>query len=278
MAYKGMVFTDLDGTILFRDKNKKDEIVPFIKKEDLKALKRLRESGYIIVVATGREKSGIRKFLQQSLVAFDYYVGSNGGLILDQNFNIIEKSFIPKKVMVEVLTYVKENYPEVDLMGTDGEKMVFFDSVYSNAQVQATKFNADITTFAAYKENDMEFVMMNLHPNQTITENREGLIVQIETDLLKRFGDKLNMFHNQDFLDFAPLNISKGYAVETLARREQITLNQVHVIGDSWNDLSMFKTEAMSYSFNHADQEIQQSVDHVVDSFAAMVEKLHLLD
>ena len=278
MNYKGMVFTDLDGTLLFRKKDEQGAYEPYIKDVDLESLKKLRESGYLIAIATGREVTGIRRFLRQSFIAFDFYVGSNGGIIFDQHFKVLKQKFIPKDVLTEVITFLKAEYPQMELMGTDGKEMFFFDHEYANAQVSSHKVEAKIISFEDYKNGEYEFIMMNAHPNETVKEDREKLIVELENIVFAKFRTRLNMFHNQDFLDFAPLNISKGWAVVQLAKEMNIPLEDVHVIGDSWNDLSMFETEAKSYSFAHAEEGIQAKVDHVVENFAEMVAKLHLID
>lgn len=271
---KGLIFTDLDGTLLFHEKQENGERIQYIKPEDLAALKKLRESGHIIVIATGRELIGIRRFLRESFVAFDYYVGSNGSLILDEHFREIERTYLPKDVLVELIRFIEQSYPQMEMMGTDGENMSFFGKKYTNSQVETGEKEAIITNFTEFQQNDANFIMMNAHPSAEVKVDREAFIVELEQKANALFGDRINMFHNQDFLDFVPLNVSKGNAVEKLAAKLDIPLENVYVIGDSWNDVSMFETDANSFSFFHADDAIQKKVQNIVHTFADMVSQI----
>jgi HAD-superfamily hydrolase, subfamily IIB len=277
MYFKGIVCTDLDGTILFREDDK--DYTPYIKERDLAALNALSESGYMIAITTGREMNGIRSFLRQAGVAFDYYVGGNGGIILNQHFKVLRKAYLPKDVMVRVVKFINTNYPEIQMMGTDGWKVFFFETAYANAQVQESRAEAETITFEAYEYSDKGFIMMNANaPRDFTLEKQTALADSLERDLNIQFGREINIFRNQNFLDFAPINISKGNAVEYLADHLNLDMSKVHVIGDSWNDLSMFETKANSYSFLHADDDLQKRADEVVESFADMVAKLGLIE
>lgn len=277
MTYKGIICTDLDGTLLFRnDEDKK----PYMKQCDIDALHQLRQSGYLIAIATGREVMGIRSFLQQSFVAFDYYVGGNGAIILDQHFQELLKCELPKSVMIDILKYVKVNYPMMGFMGTDGWKRYFFGAQFENAQVNGY-FNPERDvhySIEEYEQSDIELIMFNISPAETYTEDKFLCVQELEIDLQAKYGNQINMFRNQYFLDFAQKGVSKGTAVEYLSKLTTIPMGQVYVIGDSWNDVSMFQTKAQSYSFNHAEDGVKKHVHKVVKTFAEMVEDIHLLD
>lgn len=272
MYHRGLICTDLDGTLLFRDELNQ----PYIKERDLEALHKLRQSGYAIAIATGREVNGIRSFLRQSVTAFDYYIGGNGGLMLNQNFKQLYRKNLAKPVVLQILQYMKAHHPQMNIMGTDGKQTYFFDTAYANAQVQEMDQAAQIITLEDYEQSDIAFIMMNTSPDEAC-HDKLTMAMKLEDILRAEFGSKVNLFRNQYFLDFAPLDVSKGIAVEYLCDHLNLQMNQVFVIGDSWNDVSMFETKAHTYSFNHAEHQVQQKVDYVVEGFADLVEALDLL-
>lgn len=275
MICKGMVCTDIDGTILFH--NEEDGTL-YMKDEDLAALHKLRQSGYAITIATGREMNGIRNFLRQSGIAFDYYIGGNGGIITNQNFKVLREDILPKDIMIKMIAYIQNEYPEMRMMGTDGWNVYFIDSPYTNVQVDPRDTRKiEIITLADYIESDYEFIMMNTNAGK---ENRKdvGAILPLAEDLQRLFGNEINIFRNQAFLDYAPFGVSKGSAIEYLADHLNLAKNQIHVIGDSWNDLSMFEINSNSYSFKHAEEALQSRAQNVVETFAEMVDHFLELD
>ena len=77
--------SDLDGTLIRNDK---------VSKEDLDALKRLKENGHKIIVSTGRTMSGIESLFRDFPFEYDYLVLCNGGLVLNKKNEIIHRKSI----------------------------------------------------------------------------------------------------------------------------------------------------------------------------------------
>ena len=271
---KGLICTDLDGTIYFHDKESGGKQ---IKDADLAALKRLQQAGYAIAISTGREMNGIRTFLRLAGVAFDYYIAGNGGLISNQNFKVLRQSYLNKDTLIKVVAHIRRNYPNMRMMGTDGWNVYFFETPYVNDQVGNWNIEVEIIKLADFIERDINFVMMNTNDGANQKEDLTE-ILSLEADLQRQFGSEMSIFRNQSFLDYAAVGISKGSAVQYLADHLNLDKHKIHVIGDSWNDASMFETGANSYSFDYADKELQAKADHVVTSFADMVDHYILKD
>lgn len=65
------------------------------------------------------------------------------------------------------------------------------------------------------------------------------------------------------FLEFLPLDSSKGNAVHDLADQLKIDWRDVIVFGDEENDLSMFKFAGMAVAMPNARDEIKQYADRI---------------
>lgn len=278
--YRGIIFTDLDGTLLFHKKNQLGEAIYDVSQTDLEAIKKLRANGYIIVIATGRDLMGIRRFLQQAKIAFDFYVGNNGSLILDQFFKPLYKEYIEETILKNVMLHVKNLYKNTGMFGTDGYKRYYFEQYYSNDQVGNAFEDAIFLTYDSFITKPFPLTMVNVH----MVDNQKGnsleqlnMAKKIEQQLKKNFSDQVNIFRNQNFVDLAPLSCSKGNAVQYIVHLLKMDMEHTYVIGDSWNDVSMFETSATSFSFHHAEKEVQGKAKYVVKSFAQMAEKLDLL-
>lgn len=92
IKYKGLFVVDLDGTLLTSERN--------IATDDLSALCRLRELGYLIAIATGRSNYSFYQLIaklgflgSESTLPVDYVIFSTGAGIMDFPGNNLLKSF-----------------------------------------------------------------------------------------------------------------------------------------------------------------------------------------
>lgn len=271
---KKLICTDLDGTVMFRRENAEGVEGYHISDADRAALIALQQSGHKIAVVTGREKQGIRTFLQNSFVAFDYYVGTNGSLIMNQHFEILHRKTIDANLIEEFLHFMKLHHPEAGMMATTGLKMYFFNGTYENDQVQKQR-EVEVMTEDDFEPKKHPFIMMNVNLDESYGEGRLEKIAQLESELHERFDGRLNIFRNKDFIDIAPIGNSKGTAVTKIAGLLDIRMEDVYTIGDSWNDLSMLELpDVQSYTFTHADVSLQEKTSYVVSSFAEMAKDI----
>lgn len=56
-----------------------------------------------------------------------------------------------------------------------------------------------------------------------------------------------------------------------IMKKEIIDASRVYSIGDSWNDLSMFKVAGNSFTFTSSEESLKEHVDYVVDSVSECI-------
>ena len=115
-----LLFTDLDGTLLNRDKR--------ISAEDLEAISRASRQGNITVISTGRSLSSARPYIEElaSVQNRCYAITYNGGLIYDCTARkVIYEKTIP-------LPYVKYIFGQA-------EKFHIHCQTYEDGYVLASK-------------------------------------------------------------------------------------------------------------------------------------------
>ena len=71
-----------------------------------------------------------------------------------------------------------------------------------------------------------------------------------------------------DMLDVSPIGINKGSGILELAEAMGICREEIAVVGDNENDLSMFKVIPLSYCMDHAASAIQSQASCSVASVA----------
>lgn len=87
----------------------------------------------------------------------------------------------------------------------------------------------------------------------------------IEDMLQSSFGDNVSIFHPKpDIIDVTPKTVSKGTAAARLALRLGIERENVVVVGDELNDLSLFEAAGISLARNHAPDALLAAADIIV--------------
>ena len=87
--------SDLDGT-LFREQE--------ISKNDISALKKLKDNGHKFIISTGRNLRGVKEiFKDYKDVDADYLVLCNGALVLDGNFEVVYNKRIDSVTATKII-------------------------------------------------------------------------------------------------------------------------------------------------------------------------------
>ena len=72
------------------------------------------------------------------------------------------------------------------------------------------------------------------------------------------YGNYVVAYRNTKFIDIVPTGCSKGTGVKWVSKEENIDIKDVYVIGDSWNDDSMFEVTDKSFTFTYAEEELRE--------------------
>lgn len=253
--------SDLDGTLLQKDDS--------IREEDVQAILRFKDEGNKLIISTGRPLEGIKRALKNyPEIKYDYLVACNGSVVLDKDDNVIYDNYIDAEIA----------------------KLIFKDIIeYKNMFVH---FESDGITYSI--ETDMEVknqiaeLFNNILPKEIVlNENRKYPIIsvmaidedintaeEIKNKLIKKYGDSIETFRNQFFVDIAPKNCSKGIALKNLSDKIGINLENLYVIGDSYNDISMFEITDKSFTFIYAEEGVKKQANNIVNSVAECINKI----
>lgn len=268
-----IVFTDLDRTLL-KDNNT-------ISARNLTALKNLKESGIVTVIATGRHILSSRKVLSINL-PFDYLMFSSGCGIMDwiSQETIYENHLTEdevKKVLQILLTH------KVDFM--------LHESIPENHRFQYKRVNENnfdlerrIKLYEPYAvplqyppQKASQFVVILPSNSDEKFEN-----IKKEIDFLKVIRATSPLDHKSIWLEVFPRNVSKGHSAEWLCKK--LGIGQVFTlgIGNDFNDIDLLEWTAQSYVVENSPNELKEKYNIIAsnqkDGFAGCVEKLSQFD
>ncbi len=229
---KYIFFIDIDETLVKRNTFKIDNKI-------IDEIKRLKNQGHIFVVSTGRAPS--KTLLIEGIKEFDFIATLFGNLILSSsNLKIIYQG---KEINKSTILSLKKHF---DSLGTNWE--------YKTADSQKTFSNdADYlkTTFAKKVSND-EF----------LSDLENGKIIQLLVDghvdekIIKEYKNLNFYLMPGNYTDVSNLGADKSKCIKFF---KEMFPNHISVaIGDSSNDIPMFKTAKISISMGNASDDIKK--------------------
>ena len=183
-----IVFIDIDGTLVNDEK-----IVP---EENIKAIKKIKEKGIEVVLASGRPYHSIEEY-SNTVGAIPYIIGSNGGVVA--NFVEDKKIFttnIEKEVALEILKVIKEN------------DIYFTVTISGNLIVENEQYGMS-------KENRNEIVVLKNSAEEYLQETNEPIIkfsiIDDEKEKLEKVRKEIIERFNIDATEVDEFMILKKY-------------------------------------------------------------------
>ena len=251
MKYK-LITVDIDDTLL----NTQKVITPGTKA----ALMKAQESGIKLAVCSGRLPYGVRPYAK-ALDIFSYggyYMGFNGGAILNSKDERISSTYLDSKYIEPVYSVLRPT--NITTMVHKG------DIIYADRKVNPyTHIEPDVIGLPLNLVDDIaDFVDWDLHKLLLSGEPEE--LKKTEKLLLDKFGAELDIYLSAPwFLEVMPKGISKGIGLKKICEDMCITTDEVISFGDSFNDISMIKTAGMGVAMGNAEEELKAAADMITD-------------
>ncbi len=233
MQYKGAVFFDYDGTLA-------DENCGIHKPTEatVRAIRRLRENGYLAILATGRAIP----YVNDGGIEFDGIITSNGAYALVAGEVVLDHP-IAVESMMRLIGRMNQTglYYSID----HPEKCITRD-------VKGEDFQTWIHTF------DLpEASFRNIEPGETVVGHKLCILFkeyeQIET-LIEEFPEF--EFFCQRVFKYADVNIrgfNKAFGVKAICGHFDLPQNNTYAFGDSTNDVKMLECVGHGVAMgNHA--------------------------
>ncbi len=248
---KKCVFLDLDGTLLNDEKQ--------VCERNRIAIEKALAEGHKMIVATGRPlESAIIGADKIGLAKDGCYVASyNGGVLYDctAKQKIFEASLEP-----EYTTYLFEQ----------ARKAGIHIQAYCEGKVWAEEDNEELRIYC--KKSQLEYEIHEDVPKELRERSGKVLLISFDNEKLKAFqqdveswafGKVQSVFSTREYLEYSPLGISKGYAVETLANLLGYDIKDTIAIGDEQNDISMILKAGLGVCMANGLDSIKEIADYV---------------
>ena len=244
---------DLDGTLL----NKYGEIG----EKSIECVHQLKEMGVRFSFATGRLHNTIIDFAQK-LELETPLISLDGAIIKSYPANkIIYESYIKKSYVKRAILMAEKALVKVAL---SHDEAIYYTESNSLVPQLMEKYEAKFEEVETYEE----FIGRTLEI--VICGDYKKSIKAIEEKMKfpSAFGLKNSFYKSNDqdgtyFLEVRNKNCSKGDGVQRLAKHLKTNIKNCAVIGDWYNDRSMFKTKAVKVAVANAVADIKNMADHI---------------
>jgi Cof subfamily protein (haloacid dehalogenase superfamily) len=244
------MLADVDGTLVTQEKVLTDKAIA--------AVHSLRDAGVLFAITSGRPPMGMSMLidplnLDTPIAAF------NGGVLVDRDMKVIEQRLIPKHLVV----------PISDLMKSF--KLTVW--IYRGADWYVPDLNGPHVDREAWTVKFEPKVMKSL---DGLTD-RVAKIVGVSDDhqavsdassaARERFGDHVTAAASQPYyLDVTHPEANKGEVATLLAKRYDISADEMATIGDMPNDILMFAHSGLGIAMGNADPQVKRAARRITKS------------
>lgn len=253
MARYRLVAIDLDGTLL----NKDWEISPRARE----VIRAVRAQGVHVTLATGRMYASTVRYareLELDLPLITYH----GALVkTSREGQVIYERLLPREYAKEIVSLVKElHYPINLYFNHDGDRL------YVDRVSAATRRYARQSSVPFYEVPDL-LALLDRDPIKVVVINDEEILDALAAEGRRRWGDVVYITKSEPtYLEFLHPEATKGKGLAAVARYLGVPREEVMAIGDSYNDLEMFKYAGLAVAMGNAREEIKAAADYVTAS------------
>lgn len=243
-----LIAVDLDGTFL----NSRREIPG----ENIAAVQAALAKGIIVTIATGRMAHSARYYAEQAGVSVPI-ITYNGALVLSTEGTVLSHAYLPSADVVDVIGYAEKQ----------GWMMIAFE----DDEIYAPSYDERVEGYEQSARKCAHVVGWDGLLQHTARVPKLLLITQdsAETDARVRevcavFGGRISATRSIDrYAEIVSPRVSKGKALQELAARYGITMDEVMVCGDSENDRSMLEIAGVAVVMGNASPHIKALATHI---------------
>lgn len=260
--------SDFDGTLLNE--------MHVVSDETIEAIHALRESGVSFMPASGRDYLAIQQVLKPVGETMKC-IAMNGGGYFNNNGEAIITYKLPKEKTLEIYDIVSKYDVVMDFylendrvtLVENNLKATYIDYLMRSSHMTLgemihflKELNFDETVVQVNDINRIaEVGVINYEVNFANIEERNKCLKEVKKiegiSITSAFGNNIEM---------ACAKSTKGDMVESVCELYGIKKEEVVVIGDNYNDVTMFKKFPNSYAMGNAVAELKEMTKFVADT------------
>lgn len=267
-----LIASDMDGTLLNDDH--------MISEENLKAIRKAQEMGRHFTIVTGRDYGAVKSYLEECNLKCECIL-SNGAEYRDVNGNVIESIHMNKDTVKAIFDILNEENLCIQLMTNKGsyitnkdsdkkaiiDRFKLFNPKMSEEEVVEFVEEFHKTRGINYIDDVYEILESDIDILKIVTfDNDADLIARLKEKLKENTTDAAIASTFSNDIEISHIEAQKGLILAKVIEKMGIDRSEVIVLGDSFNDYSMFAEFENSYAMENAIQEIKEIAKYITDT------------
>ncbi len=224
-----LLVMDLDDTLLDKEKN--------IKQRDLEAIEKLQRAGVQVAYASGRNVREVELVVPKMPGVF-HRICQNGAFVYAHPMELIYEGYFDAELALDIYRTGQES--NTHCFGGTAQEMYSPDNSFRYPEQQLPKGRV----FAPRME---QLIGRDVLPSKFCFLGEQAELRRLKQVMLSRFSGQVDAFISGSYLDIMPTGVNKGNGIRRLTEHLGMDLSEVACIGDSENDVPMFKL--VSHSF-----------------------------
>ena len=267
-----LIVSDMDGTLLNSNHQ--------ISKENLEAIRNAEEKGVHFAIATGRAYSDVKPLLDENNLKCECIL-SNGAEYRDKDGNILEEVAIEKDSARKIINMIQKDGLSVEIYTDDGFYTI--DTEEESLRETARRiqtFNTGTSFEDALEQAKMHPHFVNLHYIDDVEEflnsdvkiakfvafyEDEETTLKVKSTLEDIEGIAISSTFTRN-IEINNEQAQKGLILSKVIEKLGLKKEEVIVLGDSYNDISLFTEFPISFAMENAVPEIKQLAKYITDT------------
>ncbi len=246
-----LLLADVDGTLVTQDK--------VVTEQASAAARALREAGIKFAITSGRPPRGMAMLIEPFHID-TMIAGFNGGVYTDDHLKVIETRTLPEEVAREALQILIDG--QLDPWLYTGEDWFIHDKDAPHVARETWTVKFDAKVVPSYTDEQLRSVVKLVG-----VSDDHALVEQVEATAQKKLGQRASAARSQPYyLDITHPDANKGAVVERLSQMLSIPAKNIATIGDSANDLQMFRKSGFSIAMGNANDGVKKQASAVTHS------------
>lgn len=265
-----LIVSDMDGTLLAHDSS--------ISKGNIEAIRYAQSKGVQFAIATGRDYSSLKGILEaHDLKCFS--ILGNGAQFCNENGEILSSAYFPKKCFKQVLQIFDELKIHYMIFTANGfystaEPNVVRDAFIDRCVVQFKRkredylddgCNQDMACMKLKKIGDLDdFINSSIDIIKVEAFNNDVSLIEKAKEKLQEIDGIAYLSSFDDNIEVTDKAAQKGLILENVIEELGYSKDEVMVLGDGLNDITLFERFKYSFAPGNANETIKAMVYQVV--------------
>jgi Cof subfamily protein (haloacid dehalogenase superfamily) len=262
----------MDGTLLNSKHN--------IDKATAAAIKCAEKAGVTFAITTGREYDSVKDLLLENDIRCQCIL-MNGAEYRDEDGNILEEINIELEKAIEIVKILQNEkisariFTNKGIYTTDSKEEALKEVIY-----RTLSFNPELTedealeiaktqpffTQLKYAENLIEFLSSGIEIRKFVAFHKDVELINKIKKTISKIKEIAVSSSFRDNIEITHITAQKGIILAKVSKKMGFKREEVLVLGDSFNDYSMFTEFTESVAMGNAIPEIKEIAKYITDT------------